>query len=75
MQFDQSKYHLEYGGQYENEQRAQARLTLILGLVLGLMTLLLFTEFGKLRQALLILGIVPLARSADCSHSISEARP
>ena len=61
MQFDQSKYHLEYGGQYENEQRAQARLTLVLGLVLGLMTLLLFTEFGKLRQALLILGIVPLA--------------
>ena len=61
VQFDQSKYHLEYGGQYENEQRAQARLTLILGLVLGLMTLLLFTEFGKLRQALLILGIVPLA--------------
>jgi cobalt-zinc-cadmium resistance protein CzcA len=61
VQFDQSKHHLEYGGQYENEQRAQARLTLILGLVLGLMTLLLFTEFGKLRQALLILGIVPLA--------------
>src|SRR5262249_62162101 len=35
--------------------------TLILGLVLALMTLLLYTEFGKLRQALLILGIVPLA--------------
>jgi cobalt-zinc-cadmium resistance protein CzcA len=61
VQFDQSKYHLEYGGQFENEQRAQARLTLILGLVLALMALLLFTEFGKLRQALLILGIVPLA--------------
>jgi heavy metal efflux system protein len=61
VQFDQSKYRVEYGGQYENEQRAQARLTLILGLVLGLMALLLFTEFGKLRQALLILGIVPLA--------------
>src|ERR1700722_13922995 len=61
VQFDQSKHHLEYGGQYENQQRAQARLTLILGLVLGLMCLLLFTEFGRLRQALLILGIVPLA--------------
>lgn len=61
VQFDRSTHHLEYGGQYENEQRAQARLTLILGLVLGLMTLLLFTEFGRLRQALLILGIVPLA--------------
>ena len=61
VQFDQTKYHLEYGGQFENERRAQARLTLILGLVLGLMTVLLFTEFGKLRQALLILGTVPLA--------------
>ena len=61
VQFDHSKYRLDYGGQYENEQRAQARLTLVLGLVLGIMCILLFTEFGKLRQALLILGIVPLA--------------
>ena len=61
VQFDQSKYHLEYGGQFENQQRAQRRFTLILGLVLGVMMLLLYTEFGKLRQALLILGIVPLA--------------
>jgi heavy metal efflux system protein len=61
VQFDASKYHLEYGGQFENQERAQRRFTLILGLVLGVMTLLLYTEFGKLRQALLILGIVPLA--------------
>ena len=61
VQFDQSKYHLEYGGQFENQERAQRRFALILGLVLGVMMLLLYTEFGKLRQALLILGIVPLA--------------
>ena len=61
VQFDASKYRLEYGGQFENQERAQRRFTLILGLVLALMTLLLYTEFGKLRQALLILGIVPLA--------------
>ena len=61
MQFDQSKYHLEFAGQFENQERAQRRFVLILGLVLGLMTLLLYAEFGKLRQALLILGIVPLA--------------
>jgi cobalt-zinc-cadmium resistance protein CzcA len=61
VQFDHSKFQLDYGGQYENVQRAQARLTLILGLVLGLMCLLLYIEFGKLRQALLILGVVPLA--------------
>jgi len=61
VHFDASKYRLEYGGQFENQQRAQRRFTLILGLVLGVMTLLLYTEFGRLRQALLILGIVPLA--------------
>jgi heavy metal efflux system protein len=61
VKFDESKYSIEYAGQFENQERAQRRFILILGLVLALMTLLLYTEFGKLRQALLILGIVPLA--------------
>ena len=61
VKFDQSKVSLQYGGQFENQERAQRRFTLILGLVLGVMLLLLYTEFGKLRQALLILGVVPLA--------------
>ena len=61
VHFDHSKYRLEWGGQFENQQRAQARLTLIMGLVLGLMAVFLFAEFGKMRQAVLILGVVPLA--------------
>jgi cobalt-zinc-cadmium resistance protein CzcA len=61
VHFDTSKYNIEYGGQFENQERAQRRFTLILGLVLGIMLLLLYTEFGALRQALMILGIVPLA--------------
>ena len=61
MPFDHSKYRLEWGGQFENQQRAQARLTLIMGLVLALMAVFLFAEFGKMRQAVLILGVVPLA--------------
>jgi cobalt-zinc-cadmium resistance protein CzcA len=61
VHFDETKYHLEFGGQFENQERAQRRFTLILGLVLGVMLLLLYTEFGRLRQALLILGILPLA--------------
>jgi cobalt-zinc-cadmium resistance protein CzcA len=61
VRFDEAKYHLEFGGQFENQERAQRRFTLILGLVLGVMLLLLYTEFGRLRQALLILGILPLA--------------
>jgi cobalt-zinc-cadmium resistance protein CzcA len=61
VQFDRSKYRLEYGGQFENQRRAQARLELILCLVLGLMTVFLYAGFKKLRQAVLILGTVPLA--------------
>jgi cobalt-zinc-cadmium resistance protein CzcA len=61
VQFDQSKYQIEYAGQFENQQRAERRFTLILGLVLAVMLLLLYTEFGKLRKAVLILGVVPLA--------------
>jgi cobalt-zinc-cadmium resistance protein CzcA len=61
VHFDASKYRLEYGGQFENQERAQRRFALILGLVLAIMLLLLYTEFGALRQAILILGIVPLA--------------
>jgi heavy metal efflux system protein len=61
LKYDPTKYRIQYAGQFENQQRAQARLVLILGLVLGLMTLLLFAEFGRLRQAVLILAAVPLA--------------
>ena len=61
VHFDVTKHRLEYGGQFENQERAQRRFTLVLGLVLGIMLLLLYTQFGKLRQSLLILGIVPLA--------------
>jgi cobalt-zinc-cadmium resistance protein CzcA len=61
VSFDHSKYHLEWGGQFENQQRAQARLLVIMGIVLALMAVFLFAEFGKIRQAVLILGVVPLA--------------
>ena len=48
---------IEWGGQFENQQRAQARLVVILGLML----ILPYVEFPRIRQALLILGGVPLA--------------
>lgn len=58
---DPAKYRLEWAGQFENLKRAQGRFVLILGLALALMLIFLYAEFGKIRQALLILGIVPLA--------------
>jgi heavy metal efflux system protein len=61
VHFDPNKYRLEWGGQFENQRRAQARLVLIMGIVLALMTVFLYAGFGKLRQAILILSVVPLA--------------
>lgn len=61
LQYDHQKTHIEWGGQFENLQRAEARLLVILPLTLGIMLVLLFGEFGNLRQPLLVLGVVPLA--------------
>ena len=61
VKFDPGRYRLEWAGDFENEERAEARFVLILGLILGLMVVLLFGEFGALRQVALILGLVPLA--------------
>ncbi|MDR6641177.1 cobalt-zinc-cadmium resistance protein CzcA [Luteibacter sp. 1214] len=59
--FDKSRYRLQWGGQFENQRRAQSRLALALVMVLAVMTIFLFSEFGRLRQAALVLGVVPLA--------------
>ncbi len=55
------RYEIVWGGQFENQARAQRRLALILPLVLGLIFLLLYGAFGTLRHAGLILVSVPLA--------------
>ena len=52
---------LSWGGQFENQNRAQARLAIILPLVLAIIFLLLYGAFGTLRHAALILVSVPLA--------------
>jgi cobalt-zinc-cadmium resistance protein CzcA len=54
-------YTLQFGGQFENQQRAAARLSLVVPISLGLIFLLLFSTFGSVRQASLVLSNVPLA--------------
>jgi heavy metal efflux system protein len=61
VHFDPSKVRLEWAGQFENQRRAEERLLVILGLVLGMMLIFLTIGIRSLRQALLILGVVPLA--------------
>jgi cobalt-zinc-cadmium resistance protein CzcA len=54
-------YHITWGGQFENLQKASSRLTLVVPIALGLIFLLLFSTFGSLRQAALVFSGVPLA--------------
>jgi heavy metal efflux system protein len=61
VHFDKNAVRLEWAGQFENQRRAEARLLVILGLVMGLMLIFLTIGTGSLRQALLILSVVPLA--------------
>lgn len=54
-------YSVDIGGQFENQQRAQERLTIVVPVSLGLIALLLYFAFSSVGQALLILVNVPLA--------------
>ena len=54
-------YYITWGGQFENQQRAMARLTLVVPLSIAIIFLLLFITFQRLRQAALVLLNVPFA--------------
>jgi cobalt-zinc-cadmium resistance protein CzcA len=54
-------YYLQWGGQFENLQRAKTRLFIVVPVALALIFVLLFTTFGSGRQAALIFTGVPLA--------------
>lgn len=54
-------YSVVFGGQFENQKRAQQRLMIVVPLSLGLIFLLLYFAFHSIGQALLIMLNVPLA--------------
>lgn len=54
-------YYIEYGGQFKNQQRAMARLYVIVPVVIVLVFFLLGLTFGSIHHALLIIINIPLA--------------
>ena len=54
-------YHLRWGGQFENQSRAMARLALVIPLSLAIIFGLLFITFHSVRQSALIILNVPFA--------------
>jgi cobalt-zinc-cadmium resistance protein CzcA len=54
-------YWIEWGGAFENQQRALARLAVIVPLTIGLIFILLYTAFNSVRHATMIIANVPFA--------------
>jgi copper/silver efflux system protein len=54
-------YSVNWSGQYEFMQRAQARLSLVVPVTLAIIILLLFLNFKRIIPVLLILGTLPLS--------------
>jgi cobalt-zinc-cadmium resistance protein CzcA len=54
-------YFLEYGGQFENQERATRRLMIIVPIAIGLIFILLYFTFASGWLALLVVGNVPFA--------------
>jgi cobalt-zinc-cadmium resistance protein CzcA len=54
-------YSIEYGGQFENQERATKRLALIIPIVVFAIYILLYFTFQSFKQALLVVGNIPFA--------------
>jgi cobalt-zinc-cadmium resistance protein CzcA len=54
-------YHIQWGGQFENQQRAMARLMLVVPVSVLMIFFLLMATFSNLRHALLVILNVPFS--------------
>ncbi len=54
-------FYLEWGGEFENQQRAARRLSIVVPVAIGLIFLILFSTFRSARQAVLVLSNIPFA--------------
>jgi Cu(I)/Ag(I) efflux system membrane protein CusA/SilA len=54
-------YTVQWSGQYEFMQRAQARLALVVPATLLIILLLLFLNFGRVGETLIVMGSLPFA--------------
>lgn len=54
-------YRLQFGGQFENQQRAAQRLSIVIPIAILLIFILLFSTFHSVRQTVLILANIPFA--------------
>jgi cobalt-zinc-cadmium resistance protein CzcA len=56
-----SGYYITWGGQFENQQQAMKRLSIITPIVVGMILLLLYITFNSVRLAFLVILNLPFA--------------
>lgn len=61
VHYDQTAIQVKWDGQFENQRRAYSRLAIVVPFVLALMFVLMYGAFGRVRQASLLLSLLPLA--------------
>jgi len=68
-------YRLEWGGQFENLERAKLRLAIVVPLALGLILALLYMSFRSVGATLLIFANVPFAATGGIVALWSRGLP
>lgn len=68
-------YFVEFGGQFENLQKARARLAIVVPTALILIFVLIFLTFGSLRQAAIVFSGIPLAVSGGVAALALRGMP
>ncbi|MBF0217441.1 MAG: efflux RND transporter permease subunit [Candidatus Omnitrophica bacterium] len=56
-----SGYYIDWGGQFENQERAMRTLSVVVPVVMLIIFILLFSAFGSLKPAVLVLMNLPFA--------------
>jgi heavy metal efflux system protein len=68
-------YTIEWGGQFENMQRANRRLLFVVPLTLGLIFMLLYFSFGSVRDVLIVATGIPLGAVGGVAALALRAMP
>lgn len=68
-------YRLEWGGQFENFERASARLALVIPAVVAVILGMLFWMFGSMRPAFAVFLLVPFATTGGMLGLLARGMP
>jgi cobalt-zinc-cadmium resistance protein CzcA len=70
-----SQYRIEWGGQFENFERASARLKIVVPVVIAIIFGMLFTMFQNIRTTLAVMALVPLSLTGGMIGLVLRGMP